>query len=159
MGTQPKGGPVVVRPGGGQALPRIPLSIRVSGAESGGSLEVYESRDPDGPAAAPPPPHIHREHEELFYILDGRFTFVLGQDTTTVEAGSLVFVPRGTRHGFTPDPGARLLVVTIPAGLEGFFRELGEGLAAGKSNVEIRAALQGRFDSYPQPEAESPRRE
>jgi mannose-6-phosphate isomerase-like protein (cupin superfamily) len=151
MDAQAGGKAVVVKPGDGQPLPRIPLSIRVNGAESGGRLEVYESRRPDGPAAAPPPPHVHRTHEELFYILDGRFTFVLGHETTTVEAGSLIFVPRGTTHGFTPDPGARLLVVTIPAGLEGFFRELGEGLAAGRSNLEIRAALEGRFDSHLDP--------
>jgi len=151
MGGQTADRPLVVQPGDGQALPRIPLSVRLSGAATAGRLEVYESRRPDGPAAAPPPPHVHREHEELFYILEGRFTFVLGHETTIVEAGSLIFVPRGTRHGFTPEPGARLLVVTIPAGLEGFFRELGEGLVAGRSDSEIRAALTGRFDSHPEP--------
>lgn len=144
--------PLVIAPEGGEPLTHIPLTLRVNAEQSGGAFEVYESRRPDGPAAVPPPPHVHRDHDELFYVLAGRFTFVLGHETASAEPGSLVVVPRGTRHGFKPEPGSRLLIVTIPAGLEGFFRELGESLAAGRSDAEIRAALAGRYDSHPQPE-------
>lgn len=142
-------GPVVIHPESGDRLPHIPLTLRVSARQSGGAFEVYESRRPDGPVVAPPPPHVHREHDELFYVLAGRFRFVLGEGSEDVEAGALVVVPRGTRHGFTPEPGSRLLVITVPAGLEGFFRELGDGVAAGRSDAEIRAALAGPFDSRP----------
>ena len=42
------------------------------------------------------------------------------------------------------------LVFVIPANLEGFFRELlGEGLAAGRSEADLRAELAGKYDSYP----------
>jgi len=65
-------------------------------------------------------------------------------------AGSLVFVPRGTtRHGFTASDGASALLVVVPGGLEGFFVELGAGLEAGRTSAEVRAALAGRYDSYP----------
>src|SRR5947209_15259305 len=42
----------------------------------------------------------------MFYILDGDFSFTLGTDELDVGAGSLVFIPRGTRHGFKAGPGA-----------------------------------------------------
>ncbi|WP_296153857.1 MULTISPECIES: hypothetical protein [unclassified Pseudonocardia] len=44
---------------------------------------------------------------------------------------------------------ARALILVAPAGLEGFFAELGGGLARGLPTQEIRAGLKGRFDSIP----------
>ncbi|MFY9614338.1 MAG: cupin domain-containing protein [Candidatus Dormiibacterota bacterium] len=119
-------------------------TLRVSSEDSGGALEMIEYR---GPAA--PPPHVHRERDEVFYILKGAFAFTLATDDFEVQQGEMVHVPRGTRHGFKPQPGAEALLIIAPAGLEGFFAELGEGLAAGRSSAEIRAALAGRYDSTP----------
>lgn len=87
-------------------------------------------------------------------MLEGRFTFVLAKSHRVAEAGSLVWVPRGTRHGFTIEPGSKALLITHPSGLEGFFVELGQGLAEERSSDEIRAALAGKYDSIPAPAAE-----
>jgi quercetin dioxygenase-like cupin family protein len=102
-----------------------------------------------GPAT--PPPHVHRQHTEAFCILAGTFRFLLAHDWFEAEAGSLVVVPPGTRHGFETARGARALLVTIPARLGGFFADLGQGLAEGRSGNEHRAALAGTYDSYPEP--------
>lgn len=83
--------------------------------------------------------------------MTGTFRFVLGPDTVEAAEGAIVLVPRGSRHGFTIEPGSKALLLTIPAGLEGFFRELGAGLAAGRSSQDIRASLAGKYDSYPDP--------
>ncbi len=82
-------------------------------------------------------------------MIEGLFTFILGIEEVEAPANSVVFVPRGTRHAFKQSEGARALVFVIPAGLEGFFRELGEGLAAGRSSADLRAALAGKYDSEP----------
>lgn len=136
--------PYSLPPGGGGVLPSIG-ALKASAAQTGGAFEII---DYVGPAA--PPPHIHRMREEAFYVMEGSFTFVLGEEEG-VEApeGSFIFVPRGTRHGFTVRPGSRALLLVAPAGLEGFFVELGEGLQAGRSGAELRAALAGRYDSIP----------
>ena len=63
--------------------------------------------------------------------------------------GSTILVPRGTRHGFTTDLDARALLITVPAGLQGFLEELGDGLAAGRSSQEIRKTLAGKYESMP----------
>ena len=99
-GSASRGRPDVLPPERGRDLPFIG-SLRVSAADTGGSIEIIEYKGP-----AVPPPHIHCEHDEIFYIL--------------------VWVPRGTRHGFHVQPGSRALLVTMPAGLEGFFEELGK---------------------------------
>ncbi len=130
-------------PGEGQML--VPgAQLRVSSAQTGATLEVLELS-----GYGSPPPHVHRDHEECFYIIEGVFTFTLGTEELEAPAGSIVFVPRGTRHAFKHSEGARALVFVIPFGLEGFFRELGEGLAAGRSEADVRAALAGKYDSWP----------
>ncbi len=133
----------VLRQGQGTALPMIGL-LKASARSTGGAFEIIEY---EGPAA--PPPHVHREREEAFYILAGAFTFTLGNEEFEVEAGSLIVIPRGTRHGFRVGPGGRALLIIVPAGLQGFFEELGAGLQAGRSSDEIRAALAGKYDSTP----------
>jgi mannose-6-phosphate isomerase-like protein (cupin superfamily) len=143
MSSEEFGGAFCCVPGEGQRLALIGR-LKVSSAQTGGAFEVIEY---EGPAV--PPPHVHRDRDECFCILEGSFTFVLGTDEVEAPANSVVFVPRGTRHAFKVSEGARALLFVIPAGLEGFFRELGEGLAAGRSSVELRAALAGKYDSEP----------
>jgi quercetin dioxygenase-like cupin family protein len=143
--TVSRGRPDVWSQERGTDLPFIG-SLRASASDTGGSFEIIEY---EGPAV--PPPHIHREHDEIFYILEGRFSFVIGHATQEVGVGSLVWIPRGTRHGFNVQSGSRALLFTIPAGLEGFFKELGKGLTEGKTSEEIRAELADRYDSLPAP--------
>jgi mannose-6-phosphate isomerase-like protein (cupin superfamily) len=123
-------------------------TLQVSAEQSGGAVEVIVLKaGPAGPSG--PPPHVHHHRDELFYVIKGRLSFVLGAREFEVEQGGTVFVPRGTRHGFRSQPDSEALLIIAPAGLEGFFAELGEGLAAGKSDEEIRAALAGKYDSTP----------
>ncbi len=120
------------------------LKLRLSSAQTGGVLEVFEHSSQGSPL-----PHIHRDHDELFYILEGSVIFTSGQEDIVVSAGSLIFMPRGMRHAFKPNPGARMLFFVIPAGLEGFFKEMGEGFAARRAEPDVRAALAGKYDSWP----------
>ncbi len=129
--------------GAGSALPLVG-TLKASSEQTRGAFEVIELTGAGGP-----PPHVHREREEAFYVLEGSVQFVLGDDTVEAGQGSFVFVPCGIRHGFRVTPGARALVFISPAGLEGFFRELGEGLQKGRSGEELRAALAGKYDSEP----------
>lgn len=48
-----------------------------------------------------PPPQVHYGHHEGFYVLKGKFTFLLGTDSVEAPEGTILVVPRGTRHGFT----------------------------------------------------------
>jgi quercetin dioxygenase-like cupin family protein len=96
----------------------------VTGAESGGR---YFTLIADVAPNGGPPPHVHHMEEEQFYVLKGQLTFSVGDQTFQVEAGDFVHIPRETVHSFKNGRSpARLLATFSPAGIEGFFKEVGE---------------------------------
>jgi quercetin dioxygenase-like cupin family protein len=96
----------------------------VTGAESGGS---YFTLIVDIGPELGPPPHIHHMEDEQFYVLDGQLTYTVGDQTFQVNTGDFIHIPRGTVHSFKNGPKpSRLLATFAPAGIEGFFREVGE---------------------------------
>ncbi len=62
------------------------------------------------------PLHFHPIDDESFFILEGRFTFHLGDEQIDATAGTYIFVPRGTIHGYEniSDAPGRLLVLVSP---------------------------------------------
>jgi quercetin dioxygenase-like cupin family protein len=95
-------------------------------------------------------PHVHRAMEESFFVLDGEFTFGVGDDEVTAGPGSYLLVPRETRHVLAAGPGGgRCLVLMVPGGLEDMFFELGELGADSLRDPEVRAAISARHDSVP----------
>jgi quercetin dioxygenase-like cupin family protein len=100
------------------------MTLLATGEDTAGQLVVLEILAQPG---AGPPPHLHRNEDESFYVLDGEFEIVHGDETIRAGAGSFVHVRRGTVHRFsnvgtTP---SRLLIMFSPAGIEGFFRAAG----------------------------------
>jgi quercetin dioxygenase-like cupin family protein len=62
--------------------------------------------------------HVHREHTDSFYVLEGELTFLLGPDgqRRTAGAGAFVAVPPNVGHGFlnASDADARWLNLHSP---------------------------------------------
>ena len=79
-----------------------------------------------------PPLHMHNREDEIVYVLEGELTYYVGEETHNATAGTCVFLPRGCEHTFSVESGeARLLVLVVPAGLEGYYEELdGKGTGA-----------------------------
>jgi hypothetical protein len=60
-------------------------------------------------------------------VLDGEFTFYLGERRLSLAAGSFAFGPKGVPHTFIAEThGAKALVGFQPFHFEGFLREVGE---------------------------------
>jgi quercetin dioxygenase-like cupin family protein len=113
-------GKVLTNPLGGRMV------IKVLDGDAGGAYSVHESTIP--PGSPGPRPHIHRHHEEAFYVLEGELTVRVEQDEIAAPAGSFVVVPRGGIHqpsnqGTEP---ARVLLVFSPGGMDRFFEEAAE---------------------------------
>ncbi len=97
--------------------------LRLTGAETGGTLAVVEATSPAGPAA---PLHVHRREDETFYVLEGELTLLIGDQVHRAGPGSLVHAPRDVAHTFAVEsPTARWLVISCPAGVEEFVARLG----------------------------------
>lgn len=97
--------------------------------ETNGAYCVFEGRIAPGGVA---PLHFHPHDDESFFILDGHFTFQLGEQQIDATAGTFALVPRGTVHGYRnigSTPG-RLLVIVSPGALhEQHFLHYGRRLA------------------------------
>ena len=96
----------------------------VTGAESSGS---YFTVIVDMVPEAGPPPHIHHMENEQFYVLEGQLTYSVGGQNFEAHSGDFIHIPRGTVHSFkNGSKPSRLLATFAPAGIEGFFREVGD---------------------------------
>jgi quercetin dioxygenase-like cupin family protein len=115
----------------------------VTGAESGGAYFAMEAFVPPGGG---PPPHIHRNEDETFYIVEGEIEFLLGDEIVTGGVGDFVNVPRGVVHRFhnAGAAAARMILTFTPAGMERFFEETLEpapnGAVEAPDNVDEVAA-------------------
>ena len=136
----------VLRPGEGKviALPGATLVFKaLSGRDSGNYIVVEFTAEP---GFCGPRPHMHRVHEELFYVLDGEFDFLVGESITRVGAGSFVNVPPGVAHDFR-NPGtqpARWLGMACPGGLERYFDEVQALVASGGFTADTMRQLRLR---------------
>ena len=82
-------------------------------SDTNGAYCLFEGRIMPGESA---PPHYHPLDDESFYILEGNFTFLLGEQQIDALPGMYAFVPRGTIHAYQNignTPG-RLLVTVSP---------------------------------------------
>jgi mannose-6-phosphate isomerase-like protein (cupin superfamily) len=116
----------------------ITILVRTPSEATGGAFTLFE----EVPPMADTPLHVHDNEDELFYVLEGEHVFTVGDDEYPASPGGLVFAPRGVPHAqrrVVPGEG-RLLVVTAPGGLEGFFRELAAAEEAGTLGPDAYAA-------------------
>jgi gentisate 1,2-dioxygenase len=97
--------------------------------DTNGAYCLFEGRILPGEAA---PLHYHPNDDECFYILEGRFSFQLGEEMLDATAGTFAVVPRGTLHGYQSigDAPGRLLVIVSPGDLhEQHFLRYGREIA------------------------------
>jgi mannose-6-phosphate isomerase-like protein (cupin superfamily) len=108
-------GIVVHAPGAGRSF-GPGLTAKVDIAQSA-DFAAFEAPLP--PIWEGPPPHLHREYDEAFYVIEGSVVFWVNGATRDCSTGSFVYVPRGEIHGFdnpAREP-ARLLIITSPGAL------------------------------------------
>jgi quercetin dioxygenase-like cupin family protein len=93
------------------------------------------------------PLHVHADDDELFYILEGEHVIEVGERELRAGPGGVVYAPRGIPHAQRRvEPGVgRLMVMTTPGGLDGFFRQLAEADRAGTLGPDAYAAASERY--------------
>jgi uncharacterized cupin superfamily protein len=101
------------------------MFFKATQASTNGAFSLMERTLP--PGGRKPPPHIHTNCEEAFYVLDGEVEFSLGATITIGRPDTFVLVPGGVAHTFgnAGTKEARLLVLHAPA-MDAYFEELQE---------------------------------
>ena len=116
--------------------------LLIGSAGTGGRFAVVETRERRGQE---PPRHLHTREDEVVYVLEGRLTFYIGDEQLRATTGDCICLPRDVEHGFTIDSeGARLLVVLVPGGLEGYFREM-DGHMGSEQYLERLIAVSAQY--------------
>jgi len=88
----------------------------VVGADNDDAFSMCETRSaPQGGV----PPHIDHRTDEAFFVLEGTYSCLLGNQTLECGTGESFFAPRGTPHAFknVGNTEARLLIVQSPGGV------------------------------------------
>jgi mannose-6-phosphate isomerase-like protein (cupin superfamily) len=123
----------------GERITAGPISLRIleDGSHTDhrvGLIEVTLGAHVDGP-----PQHVHRQHDETFFVMSGTATFTCGTETITATPGTLVTAPPGTPHTFanaSDQPVVMLCTVTPDLYID-YFRELAK-LQPGPQGLDPR---------------------
>lgn len=128
-------------------LGAISMRLLAHSDETAGAFALGEFT---GGAGAWTIPHVHLEHDESFYVLDGEFTFSAGDRVIVAGPGTFLRIGRDQPHVIHAGPdGGRLLVLWVPGGLERMFVELSRLPAGSLQDPATRRSLSERFDSKP----------
>ena len=85
-------------------------------------VEVIELRF--GPDFEGVDPHVHADHVDSFYVLEGEAEFTVGENVFRALPGSWVAAPVGVRHGFRNAGDGELRMLNVHAPNVGFASRL-----------------------------------
>jgi quercetin dioxygenase-like cupin family protein len=108
---------IVVQPGQGAVLNFTPgrsIVLKLLGGETGDSIMMFEETIPAGTRSTF---HLHRDSDEVAYVLSGEVTFKIGDEVTVGGPGTCAFMPRGMPHAWksTGAETGRVLFLYTPA--------------------------------------------
>jgi quercetin dioxygenase-like cupin family protein len=113
---------VVVPPGRGPVSPGRSFSLKLRGGETGDSIMMFEETIPAGTKSTY---HLHRDSDEVAYVLTGEVTFKIGDEVTVGGPGTCAFMRRGVPHAWksTGAETGRVLFLYTPAKAGGLIEE------------------------------------
>jgi quercetin dioxygenase-like cupin family protein len=113
------------------------IKVLVSNTEKGNGYAVFEE---NVPPLGGPPPHRHPD-EEIFYVLEGKFEFILNdmENPFQVLPGSVVHVPSNAIHTFKNVGGTpgEMVVLLKPGDLLDYFRAIGTPIRNDKDRPDL----------------------
>ncbi|WP_075292668.1 cupin domain-containing protein [Pararhizobium arenae] len=112
--------PVMLGPDGGRRyeMGAISAVFKADGPETNNRFSIsewwLEARN-EGPGA-----HKHDESDEIFYVIEGTASILVGDGWHQMPQGSVCVIPRGTMHDFRNESTARmgLFNVFLPGAFE-----------------------------------------
>jgi len=117
----------VVPAGGGKhldmAAPGRFAALKLVGHETNESIMLFEETVPVGTKSLF---HLHRDSDEVAWVLAGEITFKIGDEVTVGGPGTCAFFPRNVPHAWksTGRETGRVLFMYAPAAAGGYVEEL-----------------------------------
>ncbi len=116
------------------------FTMKMVGSETGESIMMFEETLPAGTTSLH---HLHRDSDEVAWVLEGEMTFKCGDEVSVGGPGTCVFMPRNVPHAWknTGSETARALFLYTPAIAGGVIEALSQNRP---SNDAERAELYER---------------
>jgi quercetin dioxygenase-like cupin family protein len=117
----------VVPPGGGKhldmAAPGRFAALKLLGHETNESIMLFEETVPAGTKSLF---HLHRDSDEVAWVLAGQITFRIGDEVSVGGPGTCAFFPRNVPHAWknTGSDTGRVLFLYTPAAAGGYVEQL-----------------------------------
>jgi quercetin dioxygenase-like cupin family protein len=108
------------------------LAVKATADRTGGALSVVEAHLTAGAG-----PHIHKNEDIAFYVLDGVLTVRCGDDIWEADRGCFAYLPRDVCHSWDVHTiSASLLIISTPPA-DADERQLAAPDAAGQETFGI----------------------
>lgn len=127
-----------------------PNDLKLSSKDTMGKLSAFEYI---GTQKTGPSLHAHLNQDEMFYVLEGRYIFQLGDEKQLLEAGDLIFLPRTIKHSWVQiSDSGQMFYFLQPAGkMEEFFLKMTELSGKGSESEMKQANIDAGIINYGPP--------
>ncbi|MGN6604596.1 MAG: cupin domain-containing protein [Ginsengibacter sp.] len=100
------------------------VNIRVSERENPDGISLLEHRAYQNDS---PPQHIHENEDEIFYVLEGEFRFLIDKEEFRLKKGDILTAPKGIPHTYKIESaeGGRWMTITSGKDFEQFVKAIG----------------------------------
>ncbi len=129
----------IVPAGGGTHLdmnaPGRFAALKLFGHETGHSIMMFEETVPAGTRSWH---HLHHDSDEIVWVLEGDFTFKIGDEVFAGGPGTCAFLPRNVPHAWknSGSTTARALFLYTPAAAGRYVEEMLERSGEAQSEEE-----------------------
>ena len=124
----------------------LDLTVLLTTEATDGAISVLIANHKPGEG---PPDHVHFSQEEIFFILEGNYELTVDGETSTIGAGTIVFIPRNVVHRFknVGETTARMLDWSLPGGQDHYFKAISELAASDGFTGEKAIEVNKKFDT------------
>lgn len=129
-GSPPLPQPILLPPGSGTVLESLAVTHRLTSEQAGGSIYIFESSFEPGDGNRL---HVHRDEDEIAYVLEGALEVRLPDRTAVLETGGVGRLPKRLPHAIRNplEVTSRYLFLAVPGGLDRWFDAIARASADG----------------------------
>lgn len=113
----------VVPAGGGQRYEDTPgrvFALKLAAGQTDESIMLFEETVPAGTKSTH---HLHHDSDEVVWVLEGEFTFKIGDEVFSGGPGTCAFLPRKVPHAWKSNGPGRAVFLYTPGGTGQFIEE------------------------------------
>lgn len=121
-------------------------TLKLQSGETADNMMMFEEVAPPGTQTDF---HLHRDSDEVAYVLSGEVTLKIGDQVTVGGPGTCAFIPRGVAHAWksTGAEAGRILFIFTPAEAGKLFEEAQQLQQSTSSLSELVVQLRQRHGS------------